>query len=143
MKTILSLVLITFITFNLSAQEKYLGDKSQTEQLSKRVVELFKANKISESVKELAPYWPIAQNEIESFEEKTIKYMNLINDNYGSAIGTLKIREETISDIGIRETYLIRFRNTALRLKFTFYKNDKGWILNSFKWDDSFTEEFK
>jgi hypothetical protein len=26
---------------------------------------------------------------------------------------------------------------------YTYYKNNSGWILNEFKWDDSFAEEFK
>jgi hypothetical protein len=131
------------LSIKINAQEKYLSDKSQTEQLSKKVTELFKANKISESIKELTPYWPIPQSEIDAFEEKTIKYLNIYNDRYGAAIGSLKLKVEVISDIAIQETYLVRFKYTAIRLKFTFYRNDSGWILNSFKWDDSFTEEFK
>jgi hypothetical protein len=85
----------------------------------------------------------IAEDELESIEEKTIKYLNIIEQRFGKSIGTLKVKNETISDIAIRETYFIRFENTAIRLIFTYYKNDNGWIVNAFKWDDSFTEEFK
>jgi hypothetical protein len=48
-----------------------------------------------------------------------------------------------IADFSIRETYIIRFENTAIRVIYTYYKNNSGWILNEFKWDDSFAEEFK
>lgn len=142
MKTIISVALISF-ALNANAQQKFLTDKTQTEQLSKKVAELFKANKVAESVDELNPYWPLEQNEIDAFEEKTIKYLNLINQTYGAAIGTAKVKSETIGEFAIRETYLVRFKNTALRLKFTYYKNDSGWIVNAFKWDDSFSDEFK
>ena len=120
-----------------------MKNEKETQELSKKVVALFNENKISESFGELAPYWPLPQNEFESLESKTIKYLNLIEDRFGKSVGTLKVNNETISDIAIRETYLIRFENTAIRLIFTYYKNDKGWIVNAFKWDDSFTEEFK
>ena len=142
MRVIISL-LISALAFNAHAQLKYLTDKSQTEQLSKKVAELFAANKISEVIKELSPYWPLPQNEVDAFEEKTMKTMNMVIESYGSPIGTLKIKAETIADVSLRETYLVRFKITALRLKFTYYKNDNGWIVNAFKWDDSFTEEFK
>ncbi|MCB0465589.1 MAG: hypothetical protein KDC78_07940, partial [Aequorivita sp.] len=110
---------------------------------SKKVVSLFKENKISQSFEELTPYWPMPQNEIESIEGQTIKYLNLIEQRFGKPIGDLKVKNETISDFVIRETYIIRYTNSAIRLIFTYYKNEEGWIINAFKWDDSFTEEFK
>lgn len=140
----------TFITFTLSlmslsliAQEKYLKNETETQELSKKIVLLFSDNKISESFDQLSPYWPLPQNEIESIEEKTIKYLNIIEERFGKSIGTLKVKNEIISDIAIRETYFIRYENTAIRLIFTYYKNNNGWIVNAFKWDDSYTEEFK
>jgi len=62
---------------------------------------------------------------------------------FGNPIGYAKIKEEHILDLVIRETYLIRYDYTAIRLKFTYYKNNNGWIINSFKWDDSFDEELE
>lgn len=143
MKQMLVITILTFISLNLSAQGKYLKDVSETQELSKKVLKLFSDNKISESFKELSFYWPLPQNEIDALEEKTIKYLNLINERFGKSIGTVKVKNETIADIATRETYLIRFENTAIRVIFTYYKNDNGWIVNAFKWDYSFTEEFE
>lgn len=111
--------------------------------MSKKVVELFKNNKIAELFDELTPYWPMPLNDLESVEQKTIKYLNIIEQRFGKSIGSLKIKNETISDVAIRETYLIRYENTAIRVIFTYYRNNNGWIVNAFKWDDSFEEEFK
>jgi len=69
--------------------------------------------------------------------------MNLITTRFGKFIGTLKIKEQKIADIAFREKYLIRFKNTAIRLTFTYYKNNDGWLVNAFKWDDNFIEEFE
>lgn len=141
-KTIIAISL-SFINLGLFAQEKYMKDINETKELSKKVVSLFGDNKISESFDQLTLYWPMPQNELESIEVKTIKYLNLIEERFGKPIGTIKVKNETISDIATRETYLIRYEYTALRLIFTYYKNNNGWIVNAFKWDDSFTEEFK
>ena len=143
MKKPLILAFLVFICLNLSAQEKYLKDVSQTQELSKKIVGLFNDNEISNAFQELTLYWPIPQNEINALEEKTIKYLNLINERFGKSIGTLKVKNETIADVAVRETYLIRYENTAIRLIFTYYKNDSGWIVNAFEWDDSFAAEFK
>lgn len=143
MRKTLFAITLSITSLGLFAQDNYLKNENETQELSKKVVSLFGDNDISESFDELTPYWPLPQNEIESLEEKTIKYLNLIQQRFGESIGTIKVKNETISDIAIRETYLVRYANSAIRLIFTYYKNDNGWIVNAFKWDDSFTEEFK
>jgi hypothetical protein len=136
------LVLVTSLSLGLSAQDQYLKDSTATQALSQKVAQLFSENKVSKSFSELGAYWPLPQNEIESIEEKTLKYLNLIEERFGKSIGILKVKNESIQNVAIRETYLVRYENTAIRLKFTYYKNNKGWIVNAFKWDDSFAEEF-
>jgi hypothetical protein len=143
MKKIILASLLSFLTLSLFAQNKHLKSITETEALSSQIVSLFSKNEIAESFDLITPYWPLPQNEIESLEEKTIKYLNIIEQRFGNSIGTLKVKNETISDIAIKETYLIRYEYTAIRLIFTYYKNDKGWLVNAFKWDDSFEKEFK
>lgn len=143
MKNLFIISILLFLSFGLNAQNKYLKDVQETQDLSKNIVSQFNTNKISESFDQLKIYWPIPHNEIESMEDKTIKFLNVIEGRFGKQIGSIKVKNETISDFSIRETYLIRYENTAMRLIFTYYKNDKGWIVNAFKWDDLFTEEFK
>lgn len=143
MKKLIITISLSFISLGLFAQAKYMKDINDTKELSKKTVSLFKENKISESFDQLTPYWPLPQNELESIEEKTIKYLNIIEQRFGKSIGTIKVRNETISDIAIRETFLIRYEKHAIRLIFTYYRNNNGWIINAFKWDDSISEEFR
>ena len=121
----LLLILTCFISFQTISQTKLLKDVSGTKQMSVEVTTLFKQNKINEAFQILTPYWPIPQNEIETLKEKIIKYTNIISNRFAK-----------------RETYLIQYENTAVRLIFTYYKSKNGWIVNAFKWDDNFTEEF-
>ncbi len=143
MKKQFSTLILSLFSIGLFAQGTYLKDVTETQHLSENIVRLFNENKISESFDQLTPYWPLPQNELDAIEEKTIKYLNIIAQRFGKSIGTLKVKNEKISEIALRETYLIRYENTAIRLIFTYYKNDKGWIVNAFKWDDSFAKEFK
>jgi hypothetical protein len=142
-KTLLLFAAISLLSLNLAAQKKYLKDIPQTQELSKKIGDLFNDRKISESFDELSIYWPLPQDEIDGLEEKTVKYLNLLSDRFGKTQGAIKVKNETISDIATRETYIVRYEKSAIRLIFTYYKNDNGWIVNAFKWDDSFTEEFK
>lgn len=142
-KKIILASILTLVTTGIFAQGKHLKDSTETKQLSKRVADLFRQNEVNKAFSELTPYWPIPANEIESMTEKTLKYLNILEDRFGKAIGVGKVKNEKISDIAIRETYFVRYQNSAIRLKFTYYKNNEGWIVNAFKWDDSFTEEFQ
>ncbi len=138
--------LLLFCCMALSAQSQYncLKNLDDAKGLSKKVVESFMNSKISKSFEEMKYYWPIPDNEVDDLEQKTTKYLNILEDRMmGKPIGYEKIKEEAISDFAIRETYMVKYPISAIRLKFVYYKNEKGWILNSFKWDDTFSEEFK
>ena len=143
----LNFVILFFLFYSCfyvaTAQDKYLNNIQETQELSKNIATLFKENQVSTAFGRLTPYWPMPQNELNAIEEKTIKYLNLLENRFGTAIGADKIKNETISNIALRETYLVRYSKSAIRLKFTYYKNDYGWIVNAFKWDDAFDEEFE
>jgi|SRR5690554_1013181 len=141
-KQILTLFL-SIIGFGLFAQDKYLKSISKTQELSEKITELFYEKKYSEAYKELEPFWQLPADELKSLKEKTDHYLPVIEERIGKPIGTLKIKTEKISNIAIRETYFIRYEISAIRLVFTYYKNDNGWIVNAFKWDDTFADVFE
>ena len=143
MKKSILVVTLTILSFSSIAQHKYLTGIQETRSLSEKIARLFEQNEISDAFDVLRPYWPIPENEVDQLEEKTIKYLNLINQRFGESIGTVKVKNEAISDIALRETYLIRYERTAIRIIVTYYKSQNGWIVNAFKWDDSFAEEFQ
>jgi hypothetical protein len=144
LKKIIWLLFFCGITLNAQSQYNCLKNLEDAKTLSKKVVESFMDSKISKSFEEMKYYWPLPENEIDDLQEKTTKYLNILEDRMmGKPIGYEKIKEETLGDFAIRETYIIKYPISAIRLKFVYYKNEKGWILNSFKWDDTFSEEFK
>lgn len=132
-----------FLTLQSYAQNKYLKDIESVKLISKEITTLFKDNKINEAFIKIKLYWPLPVNEIDNMETKTIQSMNLVSQRYGNPEEIVKVTEQNIKETACREIYLIKYEYTALRLIFTYYKNSRGWIINSFKWDDNFTEELK
>jgi len=145
MKLIKNLVSSTLIllSFSVHSQDKTFKNSDETKAFSMKISENFSKMKIEESFTELKKFWPMPENEIDGLEEKTLKYLNLLEDRFGKSNGVVKIKEEAIKDFAIRETYIVKYSFSAIRLVFTYYKSENGWIVNSFKWDDSFSEEFK
>jgi hypothetical protein len=135
-------ILFTLMTMSLVAQEKYIEKREEMIKLSEQVVEDFMKNDAPSGFDKLLPYWPLPENEILSLEEKTVKYLNVIKDRFGDPYGFVKVKTEKIGDFAIRDTYMVQYDFNAIRVIFTYYKNPKGWIVNAFKWDDTFKEEF-
>jgi hypothetical protein len=138
------LVIIIISTSYLSSgQVKTFKTESEVKGFSQKISQLFKNDSIVEVFNEVKKYWPLPENELTDMQTKSIQMLNVVKTRFGEPIGFTKVKEEKISDFALRETYVIRYTNHALRLIFTYYKNNEGWIVNGFTWDDSFFEEFK
>jgi hypothetical protein len=142
LKTKLTLAVCLLFTF-VNAQVKYLKSEDEARGLSQKSVVLFKEGKVPDAIAELKPYWPLPESEIDAMTSKTVLTLAKIDERFGEFQDYVKVSEETIKDTAIRETYLVKYKFHALRLIFTYYKNNSGWILNGFAWDDKYTEEFK
>ena len=144
MKTI-KISILVFLAFAFStatAQDKFLKSAEEARALSQKASNYFLDKEMTRFFKEIAQYWPLPAEEINSLEEKTDGYMKILRGRFGKMESVIKVNEETIKDFALRETYILKFENSAIRLMYTYYKNEKGWILNGFKWDDSFDDEF-
>lgn len=143
MKNLFLTCLFSALGTILFAQEKFMNSATETEALSLKVAELFKVKKYSKAISELAPYWPLPADELTDLSDQTTESMAVASERFGKIIGITKLKSETISDFAIRETYIVRYEFHAIRLVFTYYKNNSGWMVNGFKWDDKYTDEFK
>lgn len=143
MKKLFAILICMFLSLSVVAQSQYLKDEKGTQKLSLEITQLFSQNKIQESFDQLIPYWPNALSELDLMKEQTIVQLKPIKDRIGEPYGVLKIKNETISDVLTRETYLILYEKSPLRLIFDYYKTDKGWIIYRFLWDGSIDDEFE
>lgn len=142
--SIITIIFSLFIiSFSFGQDKKILKDVAATTKLSEEVSKLFQNNKHAEAFDLLSTYWPIPQNEIDGLEDKTIKYMNLLSERFGKIQKYVKVSSENIEGVTTQDVYFVCYDRSAIRLIFTYYHTSSGWMLNRFKWDDSFTEEFK
>lgn len=136
------LALLSLTTLGAQDDKKTLVDLAATEELSQEVVDLFQKMDIHTAFLKMAQYWPLPDNEIESLEGQTIRYLNMLSERFGEVQGSAKVKTEYIGDFAQRETYILRYEYSAIRIIFSYFRNDEGWVINAFKWDDSFEEEF-
>lgn len=145
MKKILIVLCVLFLSKISFTQNNFntLKNTDEVKKMSKMVADLFYKDSILTAFDQMNDFWPIPQDEIDELERKTVKYLSYIDERFGYRIETLKINEETIKDFAIRETYFIRFERSAIKLVFKYFNTGHGWIINSFKWDDEYSTEFK
>ena len=141
MKTILFTLLT--LSFTIAQSQTYLNSEKDLEKHANLVMSYMSELEFTKAFTELEKHWPLPQNELSQLESQTLKQFNLVGDRFGAVIGFDFVQEKTINDFAIKKTYVVRFEKHLLRVMFTYYKNDQGWMLNSFKWDDSFSELFE
>lgn len=141
MQKTLNLILALFIIQCANAQS-YLKSKEDITKYSDKIIIHIRNQEYANAFEEIHKYWPLPENELEQLESQTVKQFNLVADRFGNIIGSDFIKDKTIKDFVLRKIYVIRFEKHMIRVQFTYYRNDKGWVLNGFKWDDDFEELF-
>lgn len=140
MKSLLTILLLTS-SFTLLAQDKVLKDLSEVQSLSKKTTELFSKKDVGKALDLLKPYWPLPSEELKALQAQTSTQLDYVEENFGKPFAITKVKEKMIGDVAYREVYFVQYDHMALRLIFTYYKNEKGWMLYAFKWDDAFASE--
>jgi hypothetical protein len=140
-----TLILCIYFTISLSAvsQVKYMQSETEVKAFSKKIADLFTSEDFSDAFSALKEYWPVSADEITDMRKKTEVTLSGIKSSFGDIVASAKTSDQRILDFAFRETYIIRYEYSAIRLKLTYFKNSNGWAVNSFRWDDSFAEEFK
>lgn len=133
---------LTILLMAQLANAQSLTSKEDLTKHSDKVMMFFKTSEFEKAFDELKKHWPLPENELTQLESQTIRQFNMVADRFGSILGTDFVKEETIKDFAVRKIYVIRFEKHMIRVLFTYYRNEDGWLLNGFKWDDSFEELF-
>ncbi|WP_435415229.1 hypothetical protein [Polaribacter aestuariivivens] len=135
---LLSFLIISFFTQGQTKSYKTLDEvRNNTKNISnffikKNYADLFNSTK---------PYWGLKANEIDSLIVKTQAYQEFFDQRLGYGINAVKVKEQNLENTLFKETYILRYEKSALRITLVYYKNDSGWVINYFNWDDKFLEE--
>ncbi len=135
--------IVVMLFFQSTNAQTYLNSKDELTEHSEKVMEFLNDSEFQKAFTELQNYWPLPENEVMQLESQTIKQFNMIAERFGNIIGFDFIRDEAIKDYAHKKIYVLRFEKHMIRVLFTYYNNNDGWILNGFKWDDQFGELFE
>jgi len=119
----------------LAASEE-LASLAEARMLADNAVALFKDEKFAEGYGLLTPYWPLEPAEINDLVGQTLDQWPIVQQRFGTAVGTEFISETSAGDSFVRYIYLQKFQNHALRWIFTFYRASDAWVVNGVSFDD-------
>lgn len=135
------LILMLLFPLLLQSQTKTYKNLNEVKANTKNIANEFINKNYAKLFNSLKPYWGIETSEIDSLIVKTQRFQNYFNERLGKAIDAVKIKEQNLENILFKESYVLRFEKSALRIVLVYYKNDAGWVINYFNWDDKFLEE--
>jgi hypothetical protein len=130
-----SLLLIALVVPSTSFAAE-LADPTAALALSDKAMKLAASGKVRAALEELRPYVVIPQSEFDSTLGQAELQLPVIASRFGKPIGYELVRNDTVGASLVQAIYLQKFERHAMVWRFIYYKNDKGWVLNSFKFSD-------
>lgn len=139
MRSILVATLLFFSILPLDASSAELKDPDAALALSDKVMKRAVSQGVREGLELLTPYIVVPENEFQTALDKIDLQLPVFASRFGKVIGYELIRNDTVGASLIQPVYLLKYEKHALVWRFTYYKNDKGWVLNTFKYADDFS----
>lgn len=119
-----------------------LSDPKAVRAFSDQVMAKVGASDLDAAIKMMKPFTIVPEAEIDASVGQFKLQLPAIRQRFGSNIGTEFVREDKVGDSLLRITYLHRFDKHAMRWVFYFYRGSKGWVLNTFRFDDNIISLF-
>lgn len=137
MRSILVLLVLAAASGFASAAE--LRDPDAAVALSEQIVSKASSGDLRAGFELARPYVVIPQSEFDAMLGQLELQLPVISARFGKSIGHELLRNDTVGGSLIQTIYIHKFEKHAMVWRFVFYKNDKGWVLNSFKYADDLT----
>lgn len=141
MKKYSFLLLLFMLSADVLAQTAYLKTVEETQELSKNVTQLISEKKFNAAAELMKPFRK-QKIYVPLINESIKMYFSLYENDNGAPTGFAKINNAIISGYFLKETYLLAYQTSAIRLVYTYYQNSEGWMLYDFTFDSSFESEF-
>ena len=129
-------ILILGLLASGAASAADLTTPQQTRDLCRSVADRFASGDIDGAFGGLLPYWPLQKEEIDALAYQSKTQMGMAATRFGAPLGAEFVRTDTVGESLVRHTFLIKYKNHALRLACYFYKPKDAWLVKSVTWDD-------
>ena len=138
----LALILITCPGSVGSEEVDFLPDKLACLHLSSQFMNKVANREVKEGFELIRPYFPIPHEELDELINQTQTQLWSSPPTLGTVKDYNFIREETVENILVRYTFVIRHEFTVTRWIFIYYQPETGWLLTSMNWDDQLEKLF-
>ena len=124
---------------SVSAQAAELKDADAAVKLSESIVKKSSGGDVRGALEMARPYVVIPQSEFDAMLGQLELQLPLMTGRFGKNIGYELIRNDEVGGSLKQIIYIQKFERHAMVWRFIYYKNDKGWVLNTFKFFDDIT----
>ena len=90
----------------------------------------------------MKPYTIVPAAEFDAMTLASKAQRDQVGARFGPAVGYEYIRKSTAGESLLKFTYIEKTERHALPWMFYFYHSPKGWVLNSFIWNDRMVDLF-
>lgn len=144
MKFMITVVLVLFaVTAVCWGKEAGFTGKEEVKAYCETVMNMLMKGKTKEAFDLLGTEWIYDVAEVQKAREQSEREQAVLKERFGQAVGIQLVKEEAVTGVGLRYTYIIRYEKAPIRWQFNFYKPGNRWLLNGFKWDNSFEALFE
>jgi hypothetical protein len=90
----------------------------------------------------MKPYIVVPPAEFDAMTLTSKAQRDQAGARYGAPVGYEFVRKSTVGESLLKLTYIEKTDRHALPWMFFFYRTPKGWVLNSFFWNDRMPDLF-
>lgn len=139
-RIILACFVVIALVVNVHAET--LTNEADVNNLIKKSIDLFTDKKFNESMELLKPYYPASPIALDNAANQAKSQWGLIEDNYGKKIGIEFIDSIKVGKSLIKYVYIVKFEKYILKFDVITYRNDSGWVIVDFNFNDKVKELF-
>ena len=113
-----------------------LNSENELKAFAESVMAKVGANDLDGAFKAIHPFVVISESEFQSAVLSSKSQREQYGARYGKAVGYECFDQKKVGESLVRILYIEKTERHALPWGFYFYKAPKGWVLNSFTWND-------
>lgn len=137
------ILLLLTVTTACWGQEAGFTENKEAKAYCETVIGLIANGQNKEAFDLIGTQWIYAPAEVQKAREQSEKEQAVMKERFGQPVGVKLVKEEEVTGVGLRVTYVLQYEKNLIRWQFIFYKGKDRWLLYSFKWDNAIEALFE
>jgi len=134
---------VLFFLMSTAASAATLESKDAARKLTDAVVGKIASGDLDGGFLLVKPHLIAPESEFNVMLEQAKLQLPMVQGRFGKSLGTEFIKERMIGKSLLQIIQIQKFEKHLIRWKFTFYRPEAKWVLNSFIYDDNISSLFE